>query len=60
MGALTGGNKNVSEYLKITGTDSAQNVVLVLFDFGKYQEDLQFESISFVNTLVREFSDFLG
>lgn len=60
MGALTGGNKNVSEYLKIANTDSAQNVVLVLFDFGKYQEDLQFESISFVNTLVREFSDFLG
>ena len=60
MAALTGGKKNVSEYLKITGTDSAENVVLVLFDFGSYQEDLQFESISFVNTLVREFSDFLG
>ena len=60
MDALTGGKKNVSEYLKITGTDSAENVVLVLFDFGSYQEDLQFESISFVNTLVREFSDFLG
>ena len=60
MGALTGGNKNVSEYLKIAGTDSAQNVVLVLFDFGKYQSDLQFECISFLNTLVREFSDILG
>ena len=59
MGAFTGGKKNVSEYLKITGTDSAENVVLVLFDFGRYQEDLQFECISFVNTLVREFSDFL-
>ena len=59
MGALTGGKKNVSEYLKISDTQSAQNVVLVLFDFGKYQEDLQFECISFVNTLVREFSDFL-
>lgn len=60
MGALTGGHKNVSEYLKISGTDSAENVVLTLFDFGEYQFDLQFESISFVNTLVREFSDFLG
>lgn len=60
MGALTGGNKTVSEYLKISGTGSAQNVVLALFDFGEYQPDLQFESISFVNTLVREFSDILG
>ena len=60
MGALTGGHKNVSEYLKISGTDSAENVVLTLFDFGEYQFDLQFECISFVNTLVREFSDFLG
>jgi|GEM_PF-1257503 len=65
MGALTHApdrtdKKSVSEYLKIAGTDSAQNVVLVLFDFGEYQPDLQFESISFVNTLVREFSDILG
>lgn len=64
MGALTHApdrtdKKSVSEYLKITDTNSAQNVVLVLFDFGSYQKDLQFESISFLNTLVREFSDFL-
>ncbi len=65
MGALTYATdrtdkKPVSEYLKIANTDSAQNVVLVLFDFGKYQPDLQFECISFLNTLVREFSDILG
>ena len=65
MGALTHApdrtdKKSVSEYLKITDTNSAQNVVLALFDFGEYQPDLQFESISFVNTLVREFSDILG
>lgn len=60
MAALTGGKKNVSEYLKISGTESAENVVLVLFDFSSDQPDLQFECISFFNTLVREFSDFLG
>lgn len=60
FGALTGGKKNVSEYLKISETDSAENVVLMLFDFAKYQPDLQFESISFTVTLVREFSDILG
>ena len=52
--------KNVSDYLKIADTQSAENVVLVFFDFGKYQEDLQYECISFFNTLVREFSDILG
>lgn len=60
MAALTGGRKNVSEYLKIQGKENADKIVLVLFDFSSYQYDLQFESISFVNTLVREFSDILG
>ena len=59
MGALTSGKKNVADYLKIAGTDSADGVVLLLFDFSSYQYDLQFESISFVNTLVREFSNIL-
>lgn len=60
MYALKGeGKKNVSDYMKISGKDNADGVVLLLFDFSKYQYDLQFESISFVNTLVREFSDFL-
>lgn len=53
------GGKNVSDYLKLAGSDSAENVVLMLFDFSSYQYDLQFEAISFVDTLVREFSDIL-
>ena len=60
MAALTGGKKNVSDYLQINGGGSAENVVLLLFDFSSYQKDLQFESISFVNTLVKAFSDILG
>ena len=60
MAVLTGGKKNVSDYLKLGDTGSAENVVLLLFDFSSFQYDLQFESISFVCTLVREFSDILG
>ena len=59
MAKLTGGERNVADYLTISGTGSAQNVVLVLFDFADYQPDLQYEGISFFNTLVREFSDIL-
>ncbi|MBO4251576.1 MAG: hypothetical protein J5911_02825 [Clostridia bacterium] len=55
---LTGG-KNVSDYLKLQGNDGADGVVLELFDFSSVQYDLQFECISFVDTLVREFSDIL-
>ncbi len=60
MSALTGGKKNVSEYLKLQGKENAEGVVLLLFDFASFQPDLQYESISFCVTLAREFSDFLG
>ena len=61
MSALTGGNKTVSEYLKLQENESADGgVVLMLFDFSKQQYDLQFESISFVCTLVREFGNILN
>ena len=60
MAALTGGNKNVSDYLKLSGKGNSEGVVLMLFDFSEYQPDLQFEGISFTMTLVREFSDILG
>lgn len=59
MAALVGGKRNVSDYLKLKDTDSAENVVLLLFDFSAYQKDLQYESISFTCALVREFSDIL-
>ncbi len=50
--------RNVSDYLKLSG-GTADGVGLVLFDFSAEQPDLQFECISFVCTLAREFSDFL-
>lgn len=60
MAALSGGNKNVSDYLKLSGKGNSEGVVLMLFDFSEYQPDLQFEGVSFTMTLVREFSDILG
>ena len=60
IAALTGGTNNPSDYFKLMGTDKADNVVLVLFDFTKYQPDLQYETISFTVTLVKEFSNILG
>lgn len=60
MDKLTGG-KSVSEYLRLSGKDSAEGVTLALFDFYKVAEaklyDLQFETVSFVNKIVEEFSD---
>ncbi len=60
MDKLTGG-KNVSEYVRVSGKDSAEGVTLVLFDFYNAKEaklyDLQFETVSFVNKIVEEFSD---
>lgn len=60
------GKRDVSAYFKLSVQDAAGNirtdasdVVLLVFDFLSYQPDLQFETISFINTIVREFSDFL-
>ena len=59
ISALTGGGKDTSAYFKIAGNTDAKDVVLMAFDFLTYQPDLQFETISFINTIVREFSNFL-
>ena len=54
---LTGGQHDPSEYFKVSGESDAKNVVILVFDFLKYQPDLQFESISFLNTIIRACSD---
>lgn len=53
------GKKDASEFFKLNDNATAENVVLMLFDFLEDQKDLQFETISFLNTVVRTFSDFL-
>ena len=57
---LTGG-RSVSEYFRVKEKDSADGVTLALFDFYDVKDaklyDLQFESVSFLNKIVEEFSD---
>ncbi len=43
---------SVSEFFKLAGNDNAKDVVLCVFDFLEYQPHLQFETISFINTIV--------
>ena len=50
---------NPTEYFKGMGADNAKDVVILAFDFWKYQYDLQFETISFINAIVRDCSTIL-
>ena len=52
---LVGGQKNASDYLRLAGAETSKDVVLMVFDFKAQQPDLQFETISFINTVVRRF-----
>ena len=65
---LTGGKEDPSKYFKLKGQEvegeeetvyTAKDVVITAFDFLEYQIDLQFETISFMNAIVRECSNFL-
>lgn len=60
LGALTGGNKDITEYVKNKDSSDAKNVCMLVFDFKSKQPDLQYETISFINTIVRECSDLLA
>ncbi len=53
------GKLNVSELVSLNGESTAENVVLMIFDFYKDQPDAQFETISFVNCVVRNCSNAL-
>lgn len=56
----TAGKQNASEFFRKTGSDSSKDVVIMVFNFKRSQPDLQYETISYINTVVREFSDILG
>lgn len=54
------GKDNPSKYFKKQGgVTSAKDVVIMAFDFKQYQPDLQYETISFINTIVRKCSTIL-
>ena len=59
LGALTGGSRPASDFFKITGKSNSEGVVLLAFDFLEYQPELQFETISFINVIIRTCSNFL-
>lgn len=59
LNALKGGTDklSVSSFFSCSGKDSAENVVLLTFDFLESQPDEQFEVITFINAIVRSCSD---
>ncbi len=47
-------------FFKMTNASDSKDVILVVFNVSDLQPDLQFETISFVNTVVRTFSSILN
>ena len=56
VGALSGG-ANPSLYFKKAGATDSTDVVIMAFNFKEMQPELQFECVSFMSMIVREFSD---
>ncbi len=52
----TAGKTDPAEYFKVKGKETADNVVLMAFNFIEFQPDLQFECISFISMLIEEFT----
>lgn len=59
LGYGGGDKKDVSRFFQRYDTRTADDVVVMVFDFTEYQPDLQFETISFINTIFRSCSDIL-
>lgn len=53
---LTGGEKDTAQYFRLTDSEKKGDIVLLMFNYGIYHEDMQFETISFVNTIIRKFA----
>lgn len=51
--------KDPSAYFKVKGNSDAKDVVMMAFNFREYQPHLQFETISFMNTVIRQCSDII-
>ena len=54
---LKGGKHNPSEFFKVLGRADAKDVVILVFDFLSYQRELQFETVCYINSVVRACSD---
>ena len=55
-------NSNPSKYFTVRGAEeaTAKDVCLMVFNFRSYQPHLQYECISFINTIVRDCSNILA
>lgn len=52
--------KDVTEVLRVDGDEpSSANIVIMVFNFREHQPELQFETISAINSIVRSFSTIL-
>lgn len=58
--ALTGGELLAGNYFKNRTDGTSAGIVIMVFDFTTFQPDLQFETVSFINTIVRNFSNILS
>lgn len=67
LGALTGGSKSITELYAISLLDdsgeligvTADGIIISVFNFRDYQIDLQYESLSFINYFIKNYSNFL-
>lgn len=53
------GKKNISDIMSLPETGKADDVGVAVFNFKSKQPDLQYETIVFLNALVREYSNLL-
>lgn len=62
LSALKGGEGKTdpSSYFKIKGKETAEDVVLMVFNFKDKQPHLQYETIGFINQIVKDCSTLLG
>ena len=57
MESLINGKHAPQEIFKLEEKSDASGVVLMVFNFFAYQRELQFETVSFINSIVRSCSD---
>lgn len=65
LGKLTGGKEGItslySRQIEVEGEDpvvSADGVVLCVFNYKEFQPDLQYETLGYINYMIKKYSDF--
>lgn len=56
LSRLVGGDMDSAQFFRLIDTEKKGDIVLLMFNYGIYHEDMQFETISFVNTIIRQFA----